>query len=84
MSNGLPVISTNHASIPEVVKHKINGFLIGTKNPKSIAKAIVYYSNIKNLIEQSSNSYEIYNSFFSQKKLLTTLIKKIKNVKNCK
>ena len=34
MAYGIPVITTNHFAIPEMVKHNINGFLIDTKKFK--------------------------------------------------
>lgn len=77
MSNGLPIISTNHASIPEVVSHNVNGFLIEPKDPKKIAESILQYRNKEFLIEHSNASYHIYNSEFSEKKLLNLLTKHI-------
>ena len=79
MSNGLPIISTNHASIPEVVQDKKNGFLINPKDPLKIAESIINYTNKETLIKHSKTSYEIYNKDFAETQLLNLLTKKIIN-----
>lgn len=47
LNAGMPVISTNHASIPEYVFNGINGFIVKKKNPLEIA------NSIKNIMENS-------------------------------
>ncbi len=42
MATGLPVISTYHGGIPELVKDGVSGFLIPEKNDSMLAKKIVY------------------------------------------
>ncbi len=42
MATGVPVISTNHASIPEMIVDGFNGFLVPEKDFSSIAEKISY------------------------------------------
>jgi glycosyltransferase involved in cell wall biosynthesis len=42
MASGLPSIVTDVGSVPELISHLENGFLIEKRNPESIAKAIIY------------------------------------------
>lgn len=41
MSTGLPVISTYHAGIPEVIKNNINGFLVEENNVSELRDKII-------------------------------------------
>lgn len=43
MNYGKPIISTNVASIPEVVKDSINGVLIEPGDKEALKKAIIYF-----------------------------------------
>jgi N-acetyl-alpha-D-glucosaminyl L-malate synthase BshA len=48
LSTGLPVIATRVGGIPEIIQDGINGFLVETKHPESIAeKLILLNSDIK-------------------------------------
>lgn len=40
MATGLPIISTRHAAIPELVNHGLNGFLVEEKNIKDYEMAM--------------------------------------------
>lgn len=41
MACGLPIVATNVSSIPEIIRHGINGFLIPFNDPDALAKAIL-------------------------------------------
>lgn len=41
MAAGCPVISTDHAAIPETVLHGENGFIVSKNNPTALAKRIL-------------------------------------------
>jgi colanic acid/amylovoran biosynthesis glycosyltransferase len=41
MSYGLPVVSTGHSGIPEIVQHNLSGLLVSKECPELIADAIV-------------------------------------------
>ena len=43
MASGLPVISTFHGGIPELIEHKKTGFLAPEKNAKKLAEGISYF-----------------------------------------
>ncbi|WP_170145342.1 glycosyltransferase [Ammoniphilus oxalaticus] len=42
MASGVPVISTRHAGIPELVTHKKTGFLVRERDSKALAKMLLY------------------------------------------
>lgn len=42
MATGMPVVSTYHAGIPELVKHKASGLLVPEKSVKELAKAMLW------------------------------------------
>lgn len=42
MAQGLPVISTFHAGIPELVQHGISGFLVPERDPDALAEKLEY------------------------------------------
>jgi glycosyltransferase involved in cell wall biosynthesis len=39
---GLPIVSTRVGNMPELINHKVNGYLIDDRNPKSIIEGILY------------------------------------------
>ena len=43
MASGLPVISTFHAGIPELIEHKQTGYLVPEKDDLSLAQGISYF-----------------------------------------
>ncbi|MFC4322795.1 glycosyltransferase [Litchfieldia salsa] len=45
MASGLPVISTYHGGIPELIDHKRTGFLVPEKDYISLAQGIKYFLN---------------------------------------
>jgi glycosyltransferase involved in cell wall biosynthesis len=48
MASGLPVISTFHAGIPEVIKHDENGFLVQEKDHIAIARYLkILYEDVE-------------------------------------
>lgn len=42
MSMGLPVVSTYHAGIPELIKNNISGLLVPEQDPKALSEKIEY------------------------------------------
>jgi glycosyltransferase involved in cell wall biosynthesis len=53
MASGLPVVSTMHGGIPEVVKDGVNGFLVNEYDVDSMAE------KMKAVLSDLKNSYEI-------------------------
>ncbi|HWO96490.1 MAG TPA: glycosyltransferase [Bacillus sp. (in: firmicutes)] len=43
MASGLPVISTQHAGIPELIEHKVTGYLAPEGNDIELAKGIQFF-----------------------------------------
>jgi len=48
---GLPIISTNHAGIPELVRHKITGFLCRERDTTCILKYMTILSDHHDIVE---------------------------------
>ena len=48
MATGLPVISTKHAAIPELVNHGLNGFLVEEKDVKAYEMEMIKMLNCNN------------------------------------
>ncbi|MGG3559215.1 glycosyltransferase [Peribacillus frigoritolerans] len=41
MASGLPVVSTRHAGIPELIEHQRTGYLTPEKNDMELAKGTI-------------------------------------------
>lgn len=46
MATGLPVISTNHSGIPELIDNNFNGFLVNEKDVKSYTDVLLNLQNV--------------------------------------
>jgi len=49
MATGMPVISTNHAGIPELIEHNKNGYLVEEKNIVQLADKMIKLAKNKKL-----------------------------------
>lgn len=74
-ANSTPVISCNHASIPEYVENYHNGILVDKKSPKQIADAIEEISSPSNWIKYSKNAQSTFLKKFNTKELNNQFIK---------
>ena len=50
MATGLPVISTNHSAIPELIENRLNGFLVDERDVPSLTNSLVNLKNVTNEI----------------------------------
>ena len=67
MAAGLPVISTDHAAIPETVSDGENGFLVPKKDPEAIAEKVIRLIEDPELRERmGKRSREIYREKFTE------------------
>lgn len=57
MGNGLAIITTNHAGIPDIVTPK-NGIIINPKSPNEIADAIIKFRDKKLLVDVAKYNRE--------------------------
>jgi len=66
MIAGLPIITTNFKSIPDLIDHGYNGLLVSPKNPQELADTIDSLHNnealLKTMKEQSAQSGKKYSS----------------------
>ncbi|GAB4186234.1 MAG: glycosyltransferase family 4 protein [Calditrichia bacterium] len=63
MATGTPVISTNVGGMPELIKHKINGYLINPESPREIYDAIMAFQEDQFYREIKSSSLETAKNF---------------------
>jgi colanic acid/amylovoran biosynthesis glycosyltransferase len=73
MAIGVPVISTRHSGIPELIEHGVTGLLVNQRSPTEIARAVIELSEMsavrrhclckaaRNLIEKEYDSEAIVN-----------------------
>ena len=67
MSFGKPIISTRIKGISDILEHNKNGLLINTGDIDSIARAIEYYIDNKNMIKiHGDESYNIVKNYFPE------------------
>ena len=52
LSSGLPVLSSNAGGLPEIVFHKINGFVVEKNSAESLESGLNWFYNNKDLISQ--------------------------------
>ena len=73
-----PVISTYHASIPDLIQNNVNGYLVKPKDVSAIAEAITSLHNKQNwmrMAKQARESYQLkYDQFIFTKKLETIFL----------
>jgi glycosyltransferase involved in cell wall biosynthesis len=82
MASGLPVIAVNAVALPELVKHKQNGYLFDINSPKHLASYIFNILSNKKLRQQMSEQslkiiekHDIKNTVKQFEKLYEKLIK---------
>ena len=54
MATGIPVIATEHAGLPEIVKNKQTGLLIPTRDSETLRKAVISLCNEPELVRKVS------------------------------
>jgi colanic acid/amylovoran biosynthesis glycosyltransferase len=65
MATGMPVITTNHAGIPEVISNGFNGFLIEEKNITALSDTMKKCCDRKQNDQLGRNAYETVRQRFS-------------------
>jgi colanic acid/amylovoran biosynthesis glycosyltransferase len=74
MASGLPVISTFHSGIPELVKNGEAGFLVPERDVRGLAEKILYVMNNKHLWKKiGERGRKIIEKEFNSKKLNSEL-----------
>ena len=69
-----PVISTNHASIPDMINNGKNGFLVNKKSPEEIAERIKEIMISSLWLSMAQTARETYKLKYSKKVILSKLI----------
>lgn len=76
MACGLPVVSFNTGGIPELVSHKINGYIAEYKNSRDLTQGINWLLKLEdyNLKEVSTNSAKKVSEEFTLNKMVNNYI----------
>ena len=81
MAAGLPVVSTKHAGIPDVVKHKNTGYLVEENDVNEMAKYMLDLSRDRDLVEKmGQRGKEFINSNFTMDGHIETLNSTINDI----
>lgn len=56
LATGIPVVGTDHAGIPELVRHKETGLLVPERDAQALAEAIETYLDTPKLVAQVSRA----------------------------
>lgn len=74
MARGVPVVTTRHSGIPELVEHESSGFLIGEKDSFEAANLIIDIINRKyDLCAISESAFNRVEKHFNNKKEISKL-----------
>jgi colanic acid/amylovoran biosynthesis glycosyltransferase len=60
MASGLPVISTRHSGIPEIVKDGVSGVLVGEGDVDALAASMVKLASDRTIRERLAQSARAY------------------------
>lgn len=65
LASGLPIVSFNVGIIPEIIKHKQNGYIVRKEDPADFAKGVNFLSNLTSAQKQtlSRKNISIAHSF---------------------
>jgi len=81
MALGIPVIGTNHAGIPDLIKHRQTGLLVEPGNPDDLAEAICTLMSDSSLqVEFAKNGRQFVEQEFSLKRNVDKLINLIEQM----
>ncbi len=81
MQAGLPIVTTNHAAIPEVVEDGINGFIVPKQDPDAVAeKVILLCKNAELRHRMRENNLRKYESAYTKEKYAERLIATIERI----
>jgi len=75
-SVGIPVISTDWKSIPEIVKNNVTGILVAPKSKDELLAAIRSFDR-SNYDEFTTNALKYFNDTFDEEKVLSSVIQDI-------
>jgi glycosyltransferase involved in cell wall biosynthesis len=81
MAAGCPVISTNHATIPETVINGETGYIVPKQNPQKLAEAITYLIENRDVFKSmASKSFERYQNCYTAERSNQLLINSLQRV----
>ncbi|MBX2846822.1 MAG: glycosyltransferase family 4 protein [Acidiferrobacterales bacterium] len=77
MMAGLPIITTNFKSIPDLVEHRINGLLVAPNNPQELAIAIQLLKDDRELMNKLKEQSALRGIRYSSEVVIPSLLKAI-------
>jgi len=83
MARGIPVVSTYHSGIPELVDNGVSGFLVPQRDVKMLAKRIEYLINNPNLwYKMGLAGHNKVNDGYDKEKINDRLVNILKRLMN--
>lgn len=70
MNCGNAILSTEHASIPEIVRHQTDGYLVPKQNTQALSEALEDMLNKQEIAHLARNARSQYVSTFSPEVVL--------------
>jgi len=87
MATGMPVISTYHSGIPELIKDKYNGFLVKERDVDELYRKMKYmvenFDNCQLICEKARKTVEDYFNLEKQTKELEKIYDQLLQKNNC-
>lgn len=81
LAAGLPIITTNHACIPESIEDGVNGFIIPKRNVMSIVEKITTLIGNRDMLnEMSEASRKIYRIKFTSDNFIEAIVQCLNSV----
>lgn len=77
MMAGMPIITTNFKSIPDLVKHRVNGLLVTPNNPRELADAIQLLFDDKELMKAIEIQSALSGKQYCSSEVIPVLLKAI-------
>jgi len=67
MMSGLPIVTTEHKAIPELISHRVNGLLVPPRDPSALAVAIrLLIDDSELLAKLAEQSYKMSSQYSSR------------------
>ena len=81
MAKGLPVLSTYHSGIPEIVIDGVNGLLVGERDSDALAEQLLYLvSNPEKMTEMGTRARQFIEENYDINKLNDQLVEIFNNL----
>ncbi len=81
MAKGIPIISTFHSGIPELIKNNISGWLVQENDPQMISEVVIHLiKDQSEIYDKLLNARNVVENEFSKSNSYNELINVLKNL----